>query len=1334
MPNQKAVIRFFYVTVCLAPWSCLAGSSSSASNSVVSVGLPCVIVLVILAVLLTVLVMIAIFKHFIKRYTGRLAAAFSVTPLHMAVIDRDGKFLYRQFSQDYLNSVTEVPKAFNELPEEVVRKFKEPIEEVFRTGEPYNIEYAFQGRMRQVELRKVPAGIFGREAVIGLSTDIEELSRSREGLVQTKEWLKLTLESIGDAVIVTDGEGFITLVNDVTARLAGYSREEMIGKQASEVLKLVNYLNDEPVPSPILKAISTGEIIELSNHTDLITPDGRRLHIADSAAPIVDADGHVSGAVMVFRDVTGEYEKRDSMHLQNRLLQAAAVVGEITYFCCDIHGNLVDDRVNRRLKDVIGDNKVYEGDWIFADDKKEYREQWRKLLSGEADSIDFSYRTYDSGELLYFELKVEKNTTPASGVDGYFGVFKNITRLKKSEQDYIHTNQLLQNIIENYPCPLFVKDIDDDFRYIVSNRAHAELCKICTGSEKTIIGNTDFEIHSREAAECFRGHDLQAANEPEQVFDIIERLGPKGGEVNSLRLLRKVLYREDGRKLILGIGVDVTRQEEAERELAQANRLLQTIMDNLPCALFVKDPDAEYRYIMSNQAFAGFMGQKVEEMPGKTDFDIFIRPEDAAGCRASDTAAVASGELFDGREVVMGASREIHTLHCIKTIVDYGDGRRLLLGICIDITGQEIMERKLAGTNRMFQTIMDNLPCALFVKNPGDDYRYIMGNRTFAAFIGRGVDEIPGKEDRELFFREEDVAGCHVSDAQAVESGQVVDGQEVIMDAAGNVHTLHCIKTTFEYEDGQRLLVGICLDVTSQQFAERELARTSRLLQTIMDNLPCAVFVKDPDNDYKYIMANSTFAAFMGYTVDDMPGKTDYDLFIRSTDADGCRRSDADAVKSGTVLDCKEVVMGGDRNIYVLRCVKSTVDYDDGQRLLMGICLDITAQEEAERKLVSALAAAESANKAKSFFLATVSHELRTPLNVVIGFSELLKRGGMSPDEQLDYIQSINFAGNALLNLINDVLDLSKIEADQMEITPQPVDMAGILDEIMAIFSYKAKEKKIDFQMVRPPELPIMELDSLRLRQILLNVVGNALKFTHAGYVRLQIEFKPESAAGVGTLIIRVIDTGVGISPEYKAKIFEPFVQQRSTRGANEGTGLGLTITSRLINKMGGRIELESELGKGSVFIITLAGIRYDYPTVATTAVEAVPLSMTEQAGSLDILIVDDVPVNLKVLKAMLKQLDLDCRMAGSGLEALAEIDKKVPDLILTDMWMPNMNGHDLALKIRDDSRCKNVRIIAITADSETKATFNMDCFDDVFLKPLTLEKLRKLFGDGQKG
>ncbi len=406
--------------------------------------------------------------------------------------------------------------------------------------------------------------------------------------------------------------------------------------------------------------------------------------------------------------------------------------------------------------------------------------------------------------------------------------------------------------------------------------------------------------------------------------------------------------------------------------------------------------------------------------------------------------------------------------------------------------------------------------------------------------------------------------------------------------------------------------------------------------------------------------------------------------------------------------------------------------------------LDNTELQNARRRAEENANRAQAADKAKSFFIASVSHEIRTPLNSVIGFAELLREGGVSKDQEKEYLDAISSSANALLMLINDVLDLSKLEAKQMKIITAFTDFNALCREVLLIFTFRAQENGNQLVSDVPDDLPELDVDNIRIRQILINLLGNAVKFTKKGAITLHVSFTPDSdSADTGTLRCAVSDTGIGISEEDQKKLMEPFVQlsnMRGTNAVNNGTGLGLSISKRLAACMNGELTCTSRMGEGSTFAVTLNSVRYRAKAVkAQDKSKPEAEAVARDLKALRILIVDDVPMNLRVAKALFGKIGFDnVFTAVSGREALEILDKQPVDLVLSDMWMPEMNGTELSAEIRKNPKFAHIPVVAQTADVETSGNFDMSHFDAIILKPITKEKLsnmvKRIFEDGEMG
>lgn len=503
------------------------------------------------------------------------------------------------------------------------------------------------------------------------------------------------------------------------------------------------------------------------------------------------------------------------------------------------------------------------------------------------------------------------------------------------------------------------------------------------------------------------------------------------------------------------------------------------------------------------------------------------------------------------------------------------------------------------------------------------------------------------------------------------------------------------------------------------------------ILGIVFDSIPCQVFIKDAENDFRYIVANKNFTDYYHLDPENVIDHVDSEIFALEV-ARQLRKNDLKVCSMpGEIFQLNEDVSFMNTGKEVFRSLKTCFITEDKHTYLLGVCVDITDIDRMQRELSKALTDAKVAVKAKSSFLASMSHEIRTPLNIVIGYAELLKDDHLPEKIRDEYLAGITSASNTLLELINDILDLSKLEAGKMIFTPEKTNFGQLVREIDATFLGKCNEIGLQ-QKLEIEEMPILLLDPLRLRQILFNLYGNAVKFTKQGSITIKASFVKNSTKK-GTLLFSVIDTGVGISNEDAQQVFQPFVQASSNidrKNIQKGTGLGLALIHRLVHQLNGNIELKSELGKGSSFMVSLPAITFTNELAQDkTKLPAVKFILRKYP-ELSVLIVDDVELNRKVLMAMIVKFAIKVETANSAEEALVKLHLDKYSIVLTDICMQqdSMSGTDLAEAIRHDSQFADIKVVAVTADVDTIGDIKEKLFDTILQKPITMEALNNIF------
>lgn len=651
-----------------------------------------------------------------------------------------------------------------------------------------------------------------------------------------------------------------------------------------------------------------------------------------------------------------------------------------------------------------------------------------------------------------------------------------------------------------------------------------------------------------------------------------------------------------------------------------------------------------------------------------------------------------------------------------------------------DNLAEQVAERTadLAKVQEKFSKAFRLSPNAITLTRIRDG-RHIEANESFCRMMGYSHEEIIGKTAVELNFWAS--LGERDRMIQMLKNKTAIHNYELrFRNKNGTERTALLSIETIDIE-GEACFLSISSDITERQKAETALREAEEKYRNIYENALNGIFQTAIDG--KYISANPALANIYGYDspADLIAAQPNFNnqLYVKPN-----RRDEFAALMNeyGILSNFESEIYRKDGSIiWISENCRAVCDEAGNLLYYEGFIKDITDNKQAEIKMQQAKEAAEAANKAKSTFLANMSHELRSPLNAVIGFSQVMIRSKTLPPENQEDVAIILRSGEHLLALINQVLDLSKIEAGRTIINAKSFDLYQLIDDLEDMFALKAEQKGLQLIFDRDAEVPhYICTDEVKLRQVLINLLNNAIKFTSEGGVSVQIKGgrrnihknSTDQLPGGYWLHFEVQDTGAGIAAEEIHQLFEAFVQTKTGKDSQEGTGLGLAISRQFVQLMGGEITVSSEFGKGAVFQFDIQVHQVEASDIESKKTQRRVVALEPNQPSYRLLIVDDKPLNRQLLVKLLSPLGFELREANNGKEAVDIFMEWEPHLIWMDMRMPVMDGYEATKQIKTTTGGQATAIVALTAsvlEEERAVILSAGC-DDFMRKPFREEDI----------
>jgi PAS domain S-box-containing protein len=761
---------------------------------------------------------------------------------------------------------------------------------------------------------------------------------------------------------------------------------------------------------------------------------------------------------------------------------------------------------------------------------------------------------------------------------------------------------------------------------------------------------------------------------------------------------------------------------ETEEDLLEIKNRHTELIEQTRDVIFLLSADGII--VSLNKAFESITGWQLHEWVGKP-FMGLLHPDDIqlATQRLSE---VVSGKISQELELrVQKKSGEY--LHCEILSSPHVKKEKIIgvLGVGRDITDRKRNEEALAGERTLLMTLVNLLPAFIFIKDC--ESRFQIVNAACANYMGASSPkEMIGKTDMD-YYQPEIAAAFRAEELKVLEGIPIIDKEQPTVSSDGIMRILLTTKVPLRDKDMKIIgLVGTSIDITEAKNAENALRESEENFRVLFDESPLPTIISEMPSG-KITLANKRMAILMGHDPNYILGKTANELGMLKNPEDQeklTRLIYSEGFVDNLEID-KTFPSQHGTDLISMRLVSIM-----GKMYCLTVVQDITVRKEAEKAIIKARQKAEESDRLKSAFLANMGHEIRTPMNGIMGFSELLKNPALTGTEQQEYVSIIEKSGARMLNIINDLIDISKIESGQMLLNTSICDIKEQSDYLYAFFKPEVNSKGLKFtsncRLIADEAL--IKTDKEKVNAILINLIKNAIKFTNKGSIEFGCSRKD------GSLEFYVMDTGVGISQEQKEFIFDRFRQGTDSLSRNyEGAGLGLSISKSFVEMMAGEIWMESTPQEGSTFYFKIpyfpvAKEKSNMDTEKET-------STNNNPGNLKILIAEDDNFSEQLISSMVRSFSSRIIICRTGIEAV-EACRNSPelDLILMDIKMPEMDGYEATKLIREFN--KKVVIIAQTAYAQTgdrEKALQAGCTDYIS-KPIKMHELvfiiKKYFTD----
>ncbi|MDM8528939.1 PAS domain S-box protein [Anaerolineales bacterium HSG24] len=1192
-----------------------------------------------------------------------------------------------------------------------LNKFRHHAWEKLICGQPAECEAKDEILKRDLHIQFLPFLVQGgkRDGKSEVTTNfivviIHDITKRKqtEKVLQENELRYRNLVEFSPDMIIIHSEGKFNYINPAGLKLIGASSpEELLGKP---IIDFVHPDYRQIALDRIKQTQQRNVQVPFSEHK-LLKLDGQFFDAEVAGIPFVHAGKPATQTII--RDITERKQLEDALFSEYDRLNNILDAIEDGIYIVDPQCNI--QYINPVIEKEFGhvsNRKCYE----YFHDRTDPCPWCQKedVLAGK--SVHWEWYSFKNNK--YYDLF----DTPFVNQDGSiskFEIFHDITARKQAERQIRQQNKFLNNVLESLSNPFYVIDAND-YRIVIAN---SSAWALGDGSQKTCYALTHNQHNPCEG--LYHVCPLQEIKRTKKPLIVEHVHFDDDGNPRNIEMHGFPILNSEGEVIqMIEYTLDITERGLVEEALRESEIKLNALIHNIPGMVYRAFPDWSVEIVRGSRELCGYSAEELTS--NKVNWLNIIHPDDKEWVFSRSAKLVKNGNSITQTYRIITKNGNMRWVEDHKSPFFHENGKFLGVdGVVIDITERGLAEEALRESETKFNTLIRNIPGMVYKAFPDWSAEIVRGSRELC---GYSAEELTSNKVNWLnIIHPDDKEWVFSTSSKLAENRNSIIQTYRIITKDGDVRWVEDFKSPFFHENGAFFGIdGIVIDVTERKRAEKALLESKERWHSLLQNMPDIVLTTTPDGTI------TTINRALSYdTVEEVIGKSIYDYI--SPDYHKTIRDALEQVfrtgKTATYEIIGFVFNGQNQAWHETRAVPLKRDKQTTSILL--ISRNITERKQIDEALQQAKEDAELANQAKSKFLANMSHEFRTPLNAILGFTQIFQNDKDLMNMQGDAIKTVHRSGKHLLNLINDILDIAKIEAEYMELDPHEFQFLDFLANVVEMAKVRAQQKGITFKYEVLTNVPrYVYADEKRVRQILLNLLSNAVKYTEKGLVRVTINSILHENKEQKTIRFEVEDTGIGISPEALAKIFLPFYQARGQH--IEGTGLGLAICQTLLHLMDSELHVKSIMGKGSCFWFELDLLEISNETKLVKLEERHKTGYTSPKGVLKILLVDDVPENLEFLDTLLSRLGFNTMIAVDGLDGLNKAIKFQPDLILLDLFMPNMNGFDVVRHIRQLSTLQDTVIIAISASvfDQTKQDSLASGCDDFIAKPVNLDEL----------